>query len=567
MSGGQRTDGTGVLYRGGTIRPMDSRLNTTPESGHAAATTVPAIATRSGAILAVGTEETCRRALGLPETAAEEPVDDGVGTGPEIVDLGQHTLVPGFIDTQTHPVAACFARLHLDLSSARTISEVLDALADQAARTSRGDWVTGRRLSPDHLQERRLPTLDELDAVSHGRPLVVMLRDGHTAVGNGVALASAGLNVRRRPPRGGLLGRDAAGRLNGVCHARATGRLMGSVQLPDLTDLIPSAEEIFGEWAGQGITSVTSVLQTDGEGLHGPAGALEAVGMMILGDSMPQASHAVLCGDPDSAVDLRTSSSLHEPDRARVVGGIKLYLDGTLAGRTAALHEPYADRPDCRGLLTMPRDVAATRMETAHLAGFQICVHAAGDAAVDVALDLFEDLLTRHPAEGPPARRHCIEHASVISSGAADRMADLGLVGVVQPPVLASGAWLADRVGPYRLDRTYALRSLVAAGVPVAGSSNAPLESTDVLTGIAAAVNREGLPPDQALTTAEALASYTCDAALVQGRHQEAGRLAEGLRADLAVLSDDPLAVTPDARAGIEVRRTVIGGQVVHDLL
>lgn len=542
------TDARGVLYRGGPILTVDPRR---PEAR--------AVATRDGRILAVGSEDDCRRALGLPETG------DLDRDGPSIVDLAGRALVPGFVDAHLHPIAMCFYAYHLDLSPARSIDDVLDALADRARVTPPGDFVLGVQISAEHLAERRLPNIAELDKVGEGRAVVLLARDGHSSMGNTVALAVAGIRGGREDPPGGAFERDDRGRLTGVCRETATRILLGTVPLPGLDALGAVSKDVFGQLAAQGITSISAILQTDAEGPGGSAGALESVGMMIFVDDLWLGSHAVLCGEPMKAIDARTSSSLHDPEQNRVVGGVKLFLDGTLGARSACLHSPYTDAPSELGWLVLDPAVAAARMEAAHLAGLQVCIHAIGDAANEVALDLFADLAARYPDGSGTSPRHRIEHASVLDEASAARFAELGVVAVVQPLFLRSEAgWLGERLGSDRSRQTYPYRTLRDAGVVLAGSSDAPIEAPDVLAGMTAAVTRHGFEPGQALTAAEALEMYTVGGAVAQQREHEAGRLAEGYRADLVVLSSDPTAVPPEKIAELDVGLTVVGGRVVH---
>jgi hypothetical protein len=544
-------DARGVLYRGGSILTVD------PAQPRA-----EAVATRAGRIVAVGSEGDCRRALGLAEASDDVVEPDGRAV---VVDLAGGALLPGFVDAHLHPMAMCFFAANLDLGSATSVADVLDGLADRARVTAPGEWVIGLQITAEQLAEQRLPNIAELDAAGAGRAVVLLGRDGHSSIGNTVALAAAGIRGSRVDPPGGAFERDERGRLTGVCRETATQVLLSTVPVPDLDQMKSSIQQVFGLLVGHGITSIGSILQTDEEGPGGKAGELESVGMMIFAEDMTLGHHAILCGDPARAVDARTSSSLHQPHLNRVVGGVKLFLDGTLGGRSACLHRPYADDPHQHGWLTLDPVVAATRMEAIHLAGLQVCVHAIGDAANSVALDLFAELLARHPVSDGSGPRHRIEHASVLDEAAAERFAELGVVAVVQPPFLTSEvAWLADRVGPERAARTYAFRTLLDAGVTLAGSSDAPLESPDVLAGIAAAVTRHGFEPAQAVTAAEAVAMYTRGGAVAQQREHLTGSLVEGHRADMVVLSHDPTAVAPDRITDIEVRLTVIGGGVVH---
>jgi len=550
------TDARGVLYRGGPVLTVDPRR---PRA--------EAVATRAGRIVAVGSERHCRQALDLP---FDGNGSDATGAtrhdGPAVVDLAGRALLPGFVDAHLHPVAMCVYAHHLDLSPATSIPDVLDALADRARQTPPGDWVVGVQIAAEHLVERRLPDIAELDNVGAGRAVVLLARDGHTSMGNTVALAVAGIRGGRDNPPGGVFERDDRGRLTGVCRETATRILLGSVPLPGLDALRAVTHEVFGSLPAYGLTSISSILQTDAEGPGGSAAELESVGMMLFVDDLPIGNHAILGGEPIKACDARSSSSLHDPERNRVVGGVKLFLDGTLGARSACMHHPYADAPAEQGWLVLDPAVAAARMEAAHLAGLQVCVHAIGDAANEVALDLFADLAARYPDGSGTSPRHRVEHASVLDNRAADRFAELGVAAVVQPLYLRSEAgWLGERLGSERSLRTYPFRTLQDAGVALAGSSDAPIEPPDVLAGITAAVTRHGFEPDQALTVDEAIELYTYGGAVAQQREHEAGRLVEGYRADLVVLSTDPTTVAPEKIADLDVATTVVGGRVVFN--
>jgi predicted amidohydrolase YtcJ len=545
------TDVRGVLYRGGSI------LTVVPDRARP-----EAVATRAGHIVAVGNEIDCRRALGIPD---DPTTPQGPSDGPAIVDLGGRALLPGFVDAHMYPMAMCFFAGRLDLGRATSMADVLDALADQARLTPPGEWVLGLQLTPELLAERRMPTTTELDAVGTGQAVVVLCRDGRTSVGNTAALSAAGIRPNRPDPPGGGFERDASGQLTGVCWETATRLLMGMVPLTDLDQLEARMKQIFRQLAAHGITSASFVLQTDADGPAGAAGELESVGMMIFIEDLALGAHSILCGDPARAIDARTSSALHEPHRNHVVGGVKLFFDGTLTARTAYLRHPYADAPDRRGWLTLDLGTAAARMEAIHLAGLQICAQAIGDAAVATALDLFADLAARHPGTPGSGPQHRISHVSLLDPPAADRFAELGLTAVVSPPLLRTLApWLCNRLGPERTPDAYPFRTLADAGVVLAGTSSAPAEGTSALSGISAAVTRHGFEPAQALTAAEAVEMYTHGGAVAQQRDHLTGRIAEGLQADLVVLSADPTTVRPDLIPGIDVVLTLARGQVVH---
>jgi predicted amidohydrolase YtcJ len=529
-----------VLYHGGPVLTMD------PARGVAEALVVA-----DGRVAAVGATEHCRAVAG-PAVAE--------------VDLAGSAVVPGFNDVHLHLLPMCWFEHHLDLDALDTLPAVLDALADRARVTPPEGWVLGLQVAEDRLAERRLPTIDELDALGGGRPVLLLCRDGHTVQANHAALAAARVGERVVDPPGGRFLRDPSGALSGRCTEAAAQLLLGVVPGPGLDELMDAGRRVIARLSARGITSVGTIVQTDAEGPAGEAGALERVGLELLLDDLPQATHAICCGRIEAVVEAR-GSRLHDPGRGRRVGGWKVFLDGTLGARTACLHRPYADAPAAVGMLTNDPAEVLARMEDALAAEVQICVHAIGDAANDTALDLFAELARRHPGAAAD-RRHRIEHASVLAPAIVERFAELGVVAAVQPLFLRSEhGWLGDRLGAARLGGVYPFRSLVEAGVIVAGSSDAPIEQADPLAGIHAAVDRFGIGPGEALDVDQALALFTIDAARAQHREQETGSLEVGKRADLVLLERDPRAVPVEDLPTLSVQRTVIAGEVVFDRL
>ena len=495
------------------------------------------VAVLDGRIAAVGPAEACRAAL--PEGVTE-------------VDLGGRVLAPGFVDAHTHPMVMCVFEQHLRFEGATSVADVLDAVADRARTTPATDAVVGFQLDDARLAEGRLPTAAELDAVAPGRSVVLVRRDGHHAVGSVAALAAAGLDGPGSVPEGGHVGRDDDGRLTGLVGETAVAPLMAL--LPEVT--LESLAEGAAAWSDrllrQGITGLTAICQTTPEGPAGPAGELEAVGWSVLADSLPFDLQTVLIAPDLGAVEaFRAVPSLHDPARRRRVDGVKLFLDGTLGGATACMHAPFADRSHTSGMRTMGDGDAYDRMVAAHRAGLQVCIHAIGDEANRAAADLFARLLAEHPGD----HRHRVEHASVLDEATVDLFANHRITCVVQPINLRTEAhWLGARLGPERLHRAYPYRSLLDAGVVVAGSSDAPIEPTDVLAAMAATVDRGGLADEQALLPIEALRLYTTGAAHARQVGHEAGRIEAGHRADLVVLTGEPL------EPGTSVAGTCIDG-------
>jgi predicted amidohydrolase YtcJ len=511
-----------------------------------------ALATFGDRILAVGDARACREAL---RTAGARDFAH--------VELAGRAALPGFIDTHLHPIGMLYFDLNADLRGAASIGWVLDALRARAALIPPGEWVIGLSLEDADLAERRLPTRKELDAACPDRPVLVLKHDGHSASGNSRAFAAAGIDAATADPPGGHIEREPGGAPLGPCRELAAQLLLGAAPSPSLERLREQARTTFGRLAASGITSAGVILQTDEEGPGGAGGRMESLALLLLADELPFEPYSILIGKSVEAAIAARRTALHDPLRGRRVGGFKIFADGTLGSCTACVREAFADRPGVRGYMTLDDGAIYARMRAAHEAELQICVHAIGDAAIDRCVTLYEKLLAEMPRAD---HRHRIEHASIVPPDLIPRIAASGLCVSAQPLFIHSEkTWLHRRVGTERARHVYPLRSLIDGGVLVAGASDAPVESVDVLHAIECCVTREGFEPQQALSPREALALFTTNAARLQFEEDSKGMLAPGKRADLAVLSGNPLAVPPDRIASLRVLRTVSGGRITYD--
>lgn len=502
-----------------------------------------AIATVDERIVAVGDIEHCVRAL---------PPDA------ESVDLAGHTVVPGFIDAHLHPLVMCVFERQLVFDDARSVADVLDAVADRARSTPPDRTIIGFQLDDERLTERRLPTAEELDAASAGRSVVILRRDGHQAVASTDALRAVGFDRSGADPAGGEIVRDTSGHVTGLVREAAVAPLLGLMPDIDFDELEAGLASWTDRLLSQGITAISAMCQTTPEGPSGDAGELEALGWSVLVDRVPFDVQSILIAPNTDAVRDARTGPLHQPEHWRRTDAVKLFLDGTLGGRTACMHHSFADRPGVTGLPALDLDEAYRRMVEAHCDDIQVCVHAIGDRANHDAADLFDRLLRDHPG----AHRHRVEHASVLDDHTIERFAEHRITAVVQPISLRSERhWLTDRLGPDRIARTYAFRTLLDAGVPLAGSSDAPIESSDVLGAMAAAVHRTEHAPEQALTGLEALLMYTRGASAARRTEQSLGSIAQGHRADLVVLDGDPTTTDAPQIESIRVLATVVAGR------
>ncbi|MCG8590615.1 MAG: amidohydrolase [Proteobacteria bacterium] len=525
----------GTLYTGGTIWTLD-----------AAQPDAEAIAVRDGRILAVGDASLCTDVLGRRH---------------ERVDLRGGCLLPGFIDTHLHLIGMLYFEQNVDLREVSDIAGLQRAMREAATQCDPDEWVIGLQLDDEALAEKRLPTRLELDEACSELPVVILEHDGHTAIGNTRALEAAGIHRDTPDPPGGRIDRDANGDLAGPCRETAAQVLLGSMPPARLDRLREAGQRCFSRLSSYGITSVGVITQTDEEGPAGEAGRLESLALQLLLEEIPFHLYSIAVGRTIDGPLAARKTSLHDPEAGHRVGGYKIFADGTFGSCTACMHEPFSDTGQ-QGFMTLTEDEIFDRMCAAEDAGFQICVHAIGDAANRACVDLYERLFERRPSAD---RRHRIEHASLLPPELIKRMAALGVAVSTQPLFLRSEcAWLERRLGPERIRQAYPFRSLIDAGVRLAGASDAPVESPRVVDAIHACVTRHGVAPEEAISVEEAVGLFTSQAAVLQFEENEKGRLVPGLRADLAVLSEDPRRVDPERLCELEVTRTVVDGVCTH---
>jgi predicted amidohydrolase YtcJ len=241
-------------------------------------------------------------------------------------------------------------------------------------------------------------------------------------------------------------------------------------------------------------------------------------------------------------------------------GFVKILADGSLGARTAALKEPYADKPETSGMLIYSQRKLNQLVLKAHKAGWQVAVHAIGDKAIEAVLKAFHNALKKFPRMG---HRHRIEHCSVLSPRLIKRMKRLGLIASVQPHFIVSDFWVVDRVGVKRARWVYPFKTLMREGVVVASGSDCPVEPINPLLGIWAAVARKGFK-EESLTVEEALRTYTLNAAYTSFDEGKRGTIEVGKLADLTVLSEDPFKVEPDQIRHISVEMTIVSGKIVY---
>ena len=488
-----------------------------------------------------------------------------VGPTTRIVDLEGAAVLPGMIDAHAHFLGLGKSLESLDLVGTGSVAEVASKVTDACEGAPPGAWIYGRGWDQNDWAKQRFPTAEDLPEC--GERTVYLARvDGHAYWVNRRALAVAGITADTPDPDGGAILRGADGRATGILLDRATDLVRERVPEPSPQTLRDRALRAQERCLALGLTGVVDA-GIDRAGLNSYH-ALAHEGQLKI------RVHAMLDVDDPGLLDeyLGKPPLVGLYDDHLTVRTVKLYADGALGSRGAALLEPYADDPGNSGLLvTAPEDLEdVTRRALA--SGWQVGTHAIGDRAVRTVLDAYERVLAELPGGEYRLR---VEHAQVVHPDDIPRFVQLRVIPAMQPTHATSDMpWAEQRLGPERLTGAYAWRSFREAGARIPLGSDFPVESANPLWGIHAAVTRQdragqpagGWLPGQRMTMDEAVRGFTVDAAYGSFEEGIKGSLERGKLADLVVLSKDPFALPAAELLTTEVLMTVVGGEVVYQL-
>ena len=485
------------------------------------------------------------------------------GPATRVVDAGGETVIPGMVDAHAHFAGLAETLRSVDLTGTRSQAEAVARVVARAKTLPPGTWIQGRGWDQNAWGDTRFPTHDPLSAAVPGHPVYLTRVDGHAAWVNAAAMQRAGLTRAARDPDGGRILRDAAGAPTGVLIDRAQGLVTRVIPEPTRAE------------TRQGLTDAMAVMHRWGlTGMH-DAGASRA--LIELYDEMAGAGALplrlyVMIGDDSAALAhyFAKGPVAGAHDGHLWVRAVKLYADGAMGSRGAALLEPYSDDPNNMGLLLSApahiRDVAARGLA----AGFQVNTHAIGDRGNRVVLDAYEQALAARPTAN---HRFRVEHAQVLHSDDLPRFAQLGVIPSMQASHQTSDMyWVGKRLGPTRTLGAYAWRSLLESGVVIPNGSDFPVEAVNPLISFHAAIARQdardwpagGWLPEQRMTREEALKSMTLWPAYAGFQEEELGSLSVGKRADFVILDRDIMRVPAELVLGTRVRSTWLGGREVY---
>lgn len=506
------------------------------------------VAVAAGRILRVG-DGASVRALAGPET--------------EVLDARGGIVLPGFIDSHTHFLDGGFSLRSLQLRDAAGPREFADRIAARAAAVPEGEWILNGEWDHQLFDPPELPRRDWVDAATPRHPVFVNRLDGHMALANGLALRLAGITRDTVAPPGGEIVKDPeTGEPTGILKDTAMDLVSAVIPEPSAAETRAAALAALRHAAENGLTSVHEMADADSleiwQALLREGGLTTRISVYI----------------PITEVDTVARLKLVSPfggDYLKLAG-LKGFVDGSLGSETAYFFEPYTDNPSARGLLhgqMFPEGIMEERILAADAAGLQAAVHAIGDCANALLLDIYATAEARH---GRRDRRFRIEHAQHLRPEDIGRFGRLGVIASVQPYHAADdGRWAETKIGPERARTTYAFRSLAAAGAVLACGSDWPVAPLSPIEGIWAAVTRstidggrpDGWIPDERLTVDEAVRGYTAGGAYAEFAESFKGTIEAGKAADLVVLDRNLFEVPPAEIRGLRATATVCGGRVV----
>ncbi len=474
-----------------------------------------------------------------------------IGHKTKVIDLRGKIVLPGFIDAHIHLSLFGMSLSQIYLRGTRSIEELKAKVRERAKKAKKGEWMLGRGWDQELFKEKRYPTRWDLDEAAPDNPVLLMRVCEHVSVANSKALELASITRETKDPPRGKIDRDEEDEPTGILREQAVELVQRVIPPPTLEQLKLQLELAIREAVSKGLTSIHFICSDRFPDELKALQFLRKEGKLLI---------RIYLVPPYSSLEKLENLGIMTGfgDSKLRIGGIKVFTDGSLGGRTAALEEPYSDMPSGKGMLIYSPEELKDIVLKIHKAGFQAMIHAIGDRAIKVALDAIEFALN----EEPKAHRHRIEHVSLINPTLLRRMNDLGAVAVCQPHFIFSDFWAKERVGPRRARWLYALKSL-KEDVVVAGSSDCPVEPLDPLRGIWAAITRPNLADDEKLSVEEAIKIYTIGGAYASFEEGDKGSIEERKFADLVVLSDDPREVPPERIKDIKVEMTIVDGKVV----
>ena len=486
--------------------------------------------------------------------------------GPQtsVIDAGGKLVLPGFNDAHVHFISGGAQLDQVNLNDAATPQEFARRIATQAGKTAKGEWILGGDWDETKWPEPQLPTKELVDAITGNTPIFVNRYDGHQALANSAAMKLAGISAKTADVPGGVIVRDASGNPTGIFKDAAQGLIDKAIPPMSHERRMRAARRALEHAASLGVTSVQHM---------NPDFADVAV-YSELAEKGELTTRIY-------AVPMETSWQ----EQARIglrrswgstwlrLGAVKGYADGSLGSGTAYMFEPFADDPGNRGLLSdemHPPGAMRERLMQADAAGLQLRIHAIGDRGIAMILDIFSEIEKEH---GYHDQRFTIEHAQHMAEKDFARFATLHVIASMQPyHAIDDGRWAEKRLGHGRARYSYAWRSFLDHGVPLAFGTDWSVAPLNPILGLYAAITRatldgknpNGWIPEEKITLPEAVEAYTMGSAFAEFQEKEKGSITPGKLADMVILSDNIFDLKPEAIRNVKVETTIVGGKVTY---
>lgn len=494
------------------------------------------------------------------------------------VDLDGRFVVPGFNDAHNHMPAfgATLNEVPIHAGAVGSIEEIVEAISQRTADRPPGEWIVGAGYDHNKLAEGRHPTRHELDVVSPEHPVVLNHTSGHFVTLNSAAMRLARIG-EVDVPEGGVVALGDDGRPNGLLEEQAQQLVRRLLHPRSVDAMVSNLEAASDRYLSEGVTSCQ---EAGVGGILGTAEPLELAAYQRARRERRLRVRLTLMASVDALHDLDHHADDPEPfaldlglhtgfgDEWLRIGPVKIFADGSLMGRTAAMFDDFEGEPGNSGYLQMPEERLHSLILAAHRSGWQIATHAIGDRAVSSVLDAYESALLRFPRDD---HRHRIEHCGICRTDDVARIARLGVIPVPQARFISEiGDGMLDAIGQGRAGDCYRERSFLDAGIVIPGSSDRPVVNGAPLLGIHDLVNQRtasgrSFNPHEALTVREAITAYTMGSATAAFDEQRKGSIERGKLADLVVLDRDLTTIDPDGIGDTEVLATMVGGRFEFD--
>ena len=526
--------------------PITIVSNATIHTVDSSAPLIEAFAHQAGTIIAAGSLETLNTAY----------------PNAKQLDLAGATVIPGFIDAHGHLLGLGQSLMNVDLVGSQSKQEILKRLQEGAADLPPGQWLLGRGWDQNDWSVKELPSATDLDAAFPDRPVWLERVDGHANWANSAAMAVSNKSLNGDwQPKGGEIVRDKEGNATGVFIDNAVAIIQQQLPVTSDAELNEALSRAVQKTASVGLT-----------GMHDAGtslGVWELLQAMNAQDKLPLRVYAMADGNSEMLDHLCRFGTTIEPTGRLNARSVKLYSDGALGSRGAALLDDYSDDVPNKGLLIESKETLTMLARRAIECGLQVNIHAIGDRGNRVTLDVLEaSVQSYNPG------RHRIEHSQVISLSDFHRFKDLGLIASVQPTHATSDMyWAEDRLGPERIKGAYAWQRFIELGVPIALGSDFPVEKPDPLLGFYAAITRQdvkgwpegGWYAGDRLSREQALYGFTQGAAYAAFQEEHLGSITVGKRADFVVLSNDIMSIAAKEILDTQILATYIDGKAVFE--